>query len=54
MGPPIIETLLELLLLTRLKGSEFLVYCIGAKQEDLEALHVKGIPVIEMEAESHG
>ena len=54
MGPPIIETLLELLLLTRLKGSEFLVYCIGAKQEDLEALHAQGIPVIEMEAESHG
>lgn len=54
VGPFITDTILELLLLTHLKGGEFLVYCIAPRQEDLEALHAKGIPVIEMETESHG
>lgn len=54
VGPVIINLILELLLLTRMKGGEFLVYCIAPKQEDLTALHEKGIPVFEIEAVSHG
>lgn len=54
VGPAIPDTLQELSLLTRLRGGEFLVYCIAPKQEDLEALHRKGIPVTEMEGEAHG
>jgi hypothetical protein len=48
------DMITELFILTRLKGGEFILYCIAPKQEDLEALHQKGIPVIEMETEKHG
>jgi len=54
VGPVMTNTLTELFLFSRLKGGEFYAYCIAPKQEDLEALHAKGIPVIEMETESHG
>ncbi len=54
VGPAVIDMIIELFILTALKGGEFLVYCIAPKQEDLEALHQKGIPVIEMETEKHG
>jgi uncharacterized protein (DUF58 family) len=54
VGPVLQDTFLELLLLSRLKGGEFMVYCIAPKQEDLEGLHEKGIPVREMETEGHG
>ncbi|AEJ20421.1 DUF58 domain-containing protein [Gracilinema caldarium] len=54
VGPVLADTLLELLLLTRLKGGDFIVYCIVPKKEELERLHEKSIPVREMETESHG
>ncbi len=54
VGPYLGDTLLELFLLSRLKGGELQVFCIGPKQEDLETLHAKGIPVTELEGERHG
>lgn len=54
VGPYVGDILLELFLLSRLKGGELQVFCIGPKLEDLETMHAKGIAVTELEGDLHG